>query len=111
MKIEVSKLNHHPKNQEIYNLSSIEELIESISELGLLQPLVIDQYNQIISGNRRFESIKRLGWNEVEIEKRVVLDKLEEKQSGVAHKPANYYKFNKKRYETYLESGFFKFEF
>jgi 8-oxo-dGTP diphosphatase len=40
-----------------------------------------------------------------------ILDKLEEKQSGVAHKPANYYKFNKKRYETYLESGFFKFEF
>ena len=40
-----------------------------------------------------------------------ILDKLEEKQSGVAHKPANYYEFNKKRYETYLESGFFKFEF
>jgi len=40
-----------------------------------------------------------------------ILDKLEEKQSGVAHKPANFYKFNKKRYETYLESGFFKFEF
>ena len=40
-----------------------------------------------------------------------ILDKLNEKQSGVAHKPANYYKFNKQRYETYLESGFFKFEF
>ena len=40
-----------------------------------------------------------------------ILDKLEEKQSGVAHKPANYYKFNKMRYETYLENGFFKFEF
>ena len=40
-----------------------------------------------------------------------ILDKLEEKQSGVAHKPANYYKFNKERYETYLERGFYKFEF
>jgi hypothetical protein len=40
-----------------------------------------------------------------------ILDKLEEKQSGVAHKPANYYKFNKNRYEKYLKSGFFKFEF
>ena len=40
-----------------------------------------------------------------------ILDKLREKQSGVAHKPANYYKFNKERYETYLERGFFKFEF
>ena len=40
-----------------------------------------------------------------------ILDKLEEKQSGVAHKPANYYRFNKNRYKKYLESGFFKFEF
>ena len=67
MKVKVSSLKHHPKNKEIYNLSSIEELMESISEVGLLQSLIIDQYNQIISGNRRFESIKRLGWNEVEV--------------------------------------------
>mgnify|MGYP000846667998 CR=1 FL=1 len=78
MKIGVSNLTHHPKNKEIYNLSSIEELMESINELGLLQPLVIDQNNQIISGNRRFESIKRLGWIDVEVELRVVNDGEEE---------------------------------
>jgi ParB/RepB/Spo0J family partition protein len=68
MKVKVSSLKHHPKNKEIYTLSSIEELMESISEVGLLQSLIIVQHNQIISGNRRFESIKRLGWNEVEVE-------------------------------------------
>ena len=68
MKVKVSSLKHHPKNKEIYDLSSIEELMESVSEVGLLQSLIIDQHNQIISGNRRFESIKRLGWNEVEVE-------------------------------------------
>ena len=67
MKVKISSLKHHPKNKEIYNLSSIEELMESISEVGLLQPLIIDQ-NQVISGNRRFESIKRLGWKEVKVE-------------------------------------------
>ena len=36
--------------------------MESISEVGLLQPLIIDSRNQVISGNRRFESVKRLGW-------------------------------------------------
>ena len=61
MKVKVSSLKHHPKNKEIYDLSSIEELMESISDVGLLQSLIIDQYQQIISGNRRFESIKRLG--------------------------------------------------
>ncbi len=43
--------------------------MESISEVGLLQPIVIDKYFQIISGNIRFESIKRLGWDEVEVSK------------------------------------------
>jgi DNA modification methylase len=72
MKVNISKLSHHPKNQEIYDLSSIEELMESISEVGLLQPLIIDQYHQIISGNRRFESVKRLGREEVDVEQRFV---------------------------------------
>ena len=42
--------------------------MESISEVGLLQPLVINKKYQVLSGNRRFESIKRLGWKEVEVE-------------------------------------------
>ena len=78
MKVNISKLSHHPKNQEIYDLSSIEELMESISEVGLLQPIVIDQYFQIISGNRRFKSIKRLGWEEVDVIEREVKEGEEE---------------------------------
>ena len=67
MEVKVSSLKHHPKNKEIYDLSSIDELMESISEVGLLQSLIIDSRKQVISGNRRFESIKRLGWNKVEV--------------------------------------------
>ena len=78
MKVKVSSIKHHPKNKEIYNLSSIDELVESISEVGLLQSLIIDQHNQIISGNRRFESIKRLGWEEVEVIQREVKEGDEE---------------------------------
>ena len=66
MKVKVSDIKHHPKNQEIYELSSIEDLMESIQVVGLLQPLIIDKDYRVISGNRRFESIKRLGWKEVE---------------------------------------------
>ena len=94
MKIKLSKLKHHPKNKEIYNLSSIEELIESISEFGLLQPLVIDQHHQIISGNRRFESIKRLGWEQVEVEQRDI--KKGEEEILLIH-------YNKQRVKTYKE--------
>ncbi len=67
MEVKVSELKHHPKNKEIYDLSSIEDLMRSISDVGLLQPLVIDPLNQVISGNRRLESIKRLGWEKVSV--------------------------------------------
>jgi len=78
VKIKVSILKHHPKNQDIYTLSSIEDLTESIKDVGLLQPLIINQNNQIISGNRRFVSIKRLGWKDVEVQQRTISKKEEE---------------------------------
>ena len=94
MKVKVSSLKHHPKNKEIYTLSSIEELMDSISEVGLLQPLIIDSRNQVISGNRRFESIKRLGWEEVEVEVKEVKDG--EEELLLIH-------FNKQRIKSFKE--------
>lgn len=94
MKIKVSLLGHHPKNKEIYDLSSIEELMESILQVGLLQPLVINRKNQIISGNRRFESIKRLGWKEVEVN--VIEVKEGDEELLLIH-------FNKQRIKSFKE--------
>jgi len=94
MKVKVSSLKHHPKNKEIYNLSSIEELMESISEVGLLQPLIIDSRNQVISGNRRFESVKRLGWEEVEVN--LIEVNKEEEELLLIH-------FNKQRIKSFKE--------
>lgn len=67
MKVPLSKLKHHPLNERIYSLSGIESLMESISQVGLLEPPTIDQHFQVVSGNRRFESVKRLGWNEIDV--------------------------------------------
>ena len=69
MIVNVSKLSSHPKNQEIYSLSNIEDLENSISSLGLLERLVIDDEFQVISGNRRLVAIQNLGWKKVECEK------------------------------------------
>lgn len=69
MKVSVDTLKHHPINSEIYNLSSIDDLMNSIESVGLLQPLMIDQHNQVVSGNRRFEAVKKLGWKKVEVNK------------------------------------------
>ena len=68
MEIQVSKLIPHPLNSQIYRLTQLEDLIYSIGEVGLLQPIVINRVNQILSGHRRFEAIKKLGWEYVEVE-------------------------------------------
>ena len=94
MKVKVSQIKHHPKNQEIYELSSIEDLMDSIQEVGLLQPLIIDKDYRVISGNRRFESIKRLGWKEVEVMVREVNE--EEEELLLVH-------YNKQRIKSYKE--------
>ena len=69
MKILVNKLKHHPLNKDIYTLSSIDELSMSIKEMGLLEPLVIDKKNQVISGNRRLEAIRKLGLKKIEVKR------------------------------------------
>ena len=65
MRFKVSDIKPHPKNSEIYDLSNINDLVKSIDEVGLLQPLILNKNNQILSGHRRFESIKILEWEEV----------------------------------------------
>jgi len=67
MKVKVSKLKHHPLNERIYSLSGLDSLMESINQVGLLEPPTVDQDFFCVSGNRRLECIKRLGWKEVEV--------------------------------------------
>jgi len=44
------------------------DLVNSIGEVGLLQPIVVILENIIISGHRRFKAIQSLGWTEVACE-------------------------------------------
>jgi len=67
MKVKLSKLKHHPLNERIYSLSGLDSLMESINQVGLLEPPTVDQDFFCVSGNRRLECIKRLGWKEVEV--------------------------------------------
>ena len=69
MKIQVSKLVPHPLNREVYSLSDVDDLVASINEVGLLQPLVIDQKNRVISGNRRLSAIRKLQKRTVAVER------------------------------------------
>ena len=94
MKVNVSKLTHHPLNSEIYSLSSLDDLISSIEEFGLLQPLVINERNEVVSGNRRLEAIRRLGWEKVEVT--VISSAAEDEPKLIVH-------HNKQRVKTCKE--------
>jgi len=67
MKVKVQDLKHHPLNEKIYSLTGLDELLISIQQIGLLEPLTITVNKEVLSGNRRLECVKRLGWKEVEV--------------------------------------------
>jgi len=68
MKISVKHLQSCPINSEIYKESDVSDLVSSISEVGLLQPIIVTPNNLIISGHRRIKAILTLGWEMVECE-------------------------------------------
>ncbi len=68
MKIPINQLKTCPINSEIYRDSDVGDLVNSIGEVGLLQPIVVTPDNTIISGHRRFKAIQSLGWTRVEVE-------------------------------------------
>lgn len=67
MEVSVSSLQHHPLNEQIYSLSDIDILTNSIKQVGLLEPLVINKKNEVISGNRRLEALRQLNTNKAEV--------------------------------------------
>src|SRR5215216_860546 len=78
--IPISKLRPS-KTQLRSSVQNLDELIDSIRERGLLQPIVVrgleDHYYRIIAGNRRYEACKRLCWRKITCH---ILE-LEEKES------------------------------
>ena len=61
-------LKPHPLNDAIYGGGADDKLIQSIREIGILQPLIIDHKNRIISGHRRWYAASDLKLNEVPVQ-------------------------------------------
>ena len=49
------------------NLGDIDVLARSIQEIGLLHPIVVDEKNRLIAGQRRLKACERLGWERVPV--------------------------------------------
>ena len=64
VEMRVSHLKPNPINETIYdeNIIALNELKQSIELNGLLEPLVIARSNMVISGHRRLEALKQIGF-------------------------------------------------
>ena len=49
------------------DLGDIDALAKSISTVGLLHPIVINENNELIAGVRRLEACKKLGWTDIPV--------------------------------------------
>ena len=54
------------------NLGDLSSLVESMKRYGLMNPVIVNSYQELISGQRRLEAAKRLGWRTIAV--RVVDD-------------------------------------
>jgi len=67
MIIDINKVKPNPINDEIYISSDLTDLMESISLNGQLENISVNKKMVIISGHRRYFSMKQLGFKEVKV--------------------------------------------
>ena len=68
MKRLVTELKPHPRNDAIYGDTADETLVASVRENGILEPLLIDRKDRIISGHRRWDAAKQAKLKDVPVE-------------------------------------------
>ena len=67
MKIKLRELKVHPENDQIYNLTTLNDLEKSLSKHGQMEPLAVTKNLTIISGHRRYAAMKNIGWDVCDI--------------------------------------------
>jgi hypothetical protein len=63
--INITEIKEYEKNAKKHDEQQINNVMQSIKEFGMVQPIVIDQNNIIIIGHCRFKALKRLKYKEV----------------------------------------------
>ena len=54
------------------DLGDLSDLMASLRQYGLMNPVVVNRNHELIAGERRLESAKRLGWRTIQV---LILDK------------------------------------
>ncbi len=65
MQIQIFQIKVNHERREV-DQETVHQLADSISKLGLLNPITVDQEYTLIAGLHRLEAVKLLGWAEIE---------------------------------------------
>ena len=65
MLVTISEITVNPGRREAAP-GDVKELADSILEVGLINPIMVDQTHTLIAGLHRLEAMKLLGWTEIE---------------------------------------------
>lgn len=82
--VKLSALKPHPLNAEIYGEPN-KKLMGDIEKNGLLNPIVINSKNIIISGHRRWKAMQALGFEATDAIIRDFQDELDEQEKLIAY--------------------------
>lgn len=74
----LSEIEPYKKNAKKHDETQIKNVMQSIKEFGVVQPIVVDRNNTIIIGHCRYEAMKRLGYDELQEDWVKVVDLSEE---------------------------------
>ena len=74
----LSEIKPYKKNAKKHDETQIKNVMQSIKEFGVVQPIIVDRNNTIIIGHCRYEAMKRLGYDELQDDWVKVVDLSEE---------------------------------
>ena len=74
----LSEIKPYKKNAKKHEETQIKNVMQSIKEFGVVQPIVVDKNNTIIIGHCRYEAMKRLGYDQLQDDWVKVVDLSEE---------------------------------
>ena len=74
----LSEIKPYKKNAKKHDETQIKNVMQSIKEFGVVQPIVVDRNSTIIIGHCRYEAMKRLGYDELQEDWVKVVDLSEE---------------------------------
>ncbi len=67
MKIDIERIKVDEATRIRKDIGDLTKLEESIGQVGLINPVLIDEHDALVAGFRRLSACKNLGWKEIEV--------------------------------------------